>query len=99
MLNWHSCQYLIIYKDLNLCRWTVNLADSLYHVLRKFDRKMFFWVEEHGSADAVFAIGTMEDIYIDTTLTTAPERFVISKIGEGDRKISQLGIHFHHSRT
>lgn len=55
---------------------------------------MLLWVEEHGSTDAVFAIGTMEDIYIDTTLTTAPERFVISKIGEGDRKISQLGVHF-----
>ena len=85
--------------DLNLCRWTVNLADSLYHVLRKFDRKMLLWVEEHGSTDAVFAIGTMEDIHVDATLATTPERLIIGEVGEGDRKIAQLGVHFHHSRT
>ncbi len=32
------------------------------HFLRKLDRQMLLWVEEHGGADAVFAVGTMEDI-------------------------------------
>lgn len=73
MLNWHSCQHLIIYKDLNFCRWTVNLSDSLNHFLWKLDRQMFLWVEEHGGADAVFAVGTMEDIHVDATLATTPE--------------------------
>ena len=73
MFRWHSCQYLIIYKDLNFCRWTVNLTDSLNYLLRKLDRQMLLWVEEHGGADAVFAVGTMEDIHIDATLATTPE--------------------------
>ena len=73
MLNWHSCQHLIIYKDLNFCRWTVNLSDSLNHLLRKLDRQMLLWVEEHGGADAVFAVGAMEDIHVDATLATTPE--------------------------
>ena len=62
-----------IYKDLDFCRWTVNLADSLNHFLRKLDRQMLLWVEEHGGADAVFAVGTMEDIHVDATLATTPE--------------------------
>ena len=60
---------------------------------------MFLWVEEHGGADAVFAVGTMEDIYVDATLATTPERLVIGQVGEGNRKIPQLGVHLHDSRT
>ena len=57
----------------NFCRWTVNLSDSLNYLLRKLDRQMFFWVEEHGGADAVFAVGAMEHIYVDATLAATPE--------------------------
>ena len=62
-----------IYKDLNFCRWTVNLSDSLNHLLRKLDRQMLLRVEEHGGADAVFAVGTMEHIYVDAALAATPE--------------------------
>ena len=81
--------------DLNLCRWTVNLADSLYHVLRKFDRKMLLWVEEHGSTDAVFAIGTMEDIYIDATLTTAQNVSQLSSKTEQKTLTKATNVHAH----
>ena len=88
-----------IYKDLNFCRWTVNLSDSFNYLLRKLDRQMFFWVEEHGGADAVFAVGAMEHIYVDATLATTPERLVIGQVGESNWKITQLGVHLHDSRT
>ena len=65
--------YTLLYRDLNFCRWTVNLTDSLNHLLWKLDRQMFFWIEEHGGTDAVFAVGTMEHIYIDAALATTPE--------------------------
>ena len=60
---------------------------------------MLLWVEEHGGADAVFAVGTMEDIHIDATLTTTPERLVIGQVGKGYGKVAQLGVHLHDSRT
>ena len=60
---------------------------------------MLLWVEEHGGADPVFAVGTMEDIYVDETLATTPARLVIGPIGEGKRKIKKLGLNLHDSRT
>ena len=42
---------------------------------------MLLWVEEHGGADAVFAVGTMEDIHVDATLATTPEWLIIGQVG------------------
>ncbi len=60
---------------------------------------MFLWVEEHGGADAVFAVGAMEDIHVDATFATTPERLVIGQVGESNWKITQLGVHLHDSRA
>ena len=90
---------IIIGLCFKLAAWTVNLLDSLYHFLRKFDRQMLLWVEEHGGADAILAVGAMENIHVDTTLATTPEGLIVGQVGEGDREITQLGVHLHYSRT
>jgi len=82
-----------------LAAWTVYLADSFYHFLRKLDRQVLLWVEEHGGADAILAVGAVEHIHIDAALATTPEGLIVGQVGEGDREITQLGVHLHHSRT
>ena len=99
MFSRHSCQHLIINKDLNFCRWTVNLSDSFNNLLWKFYRQMLFRVEEHGGADAIFAVCAMKHIYIYTTFAATPERLVVCKVGKCNRQISQLSVHFHHGRA
>ena len=68
---------IILYSIRTLCfklaAWTVYLADSFYYLLWEFDRQVLLWVEEHGGADAILAVGTVEHIHVDATLATTPE--------------------------
>ena len=59
------------------------MFDSFYDILWDFCRKMFFWVVEHGGADAVLTASAMQHVDIDATLTTLPKSLVFSEVGEG----------------
>ena len=77
----------------------VNLLYPLYHVVGETHRQMLGRVEEHGGAYTILAIGAMEDVGIDATLTATPERLVVGEILEGHGQIAKLSVHLHHGRA
>jgi len=56
-------------------------------------------IEQHGRADAVTAVGSVEHINVDATLTTAPKGVIVGQFLKGYRPIAQLCIHFHHGSS
>ena len=56
-------------------------------------------IVKHRCADAILTPCSLQDVVIDTAVTAAPEGFVVRQVGEGDRRITQLRIHLHHSRA
>ena len=56
-------------------------------------------IEEHGRADAIFTVGTMQHVLVNTSLTTPPESLIGGEIVEGHRVIAELSVHLHHGRT
>ena len=56
-------------------------------------------IVKHRCADAILTPCSLQDVVIDTAITAAPEGFVVRQVGEGDRRITQLRIHLHHSRA
>lgn len=60
---------------------------------------MLLRIVEHCGADTVTAVCAVEDIDIDASLASAPERLVISEVIERYRMIAELRIHLHNGRT
>jgi hypothetical protein len=76
----------------------LDSSDSLHDLFWYTCRQLLFRVKEHGGADAVAAVGAVEDVAVDAALTSPPEALVIGEVVEGHGKIPQLCVHLHHRR-
>ena len=54
-------------------------------------------VVQHSCADAELTVFSFQDVMVDTSFASFPERFVVCQFVEGDRDVSQFGVHFHNS--
>ena len=56
--------------------------DPFQNLRGQLCRQMFLGVVEHGGADAVAPVGAVENINIDASLASAPERLVVGEVVE-----------------
>ena len=77
----------------------LDSSDSLHDLFWYACRQLLFRIEEHGGADAVAAVGAVEDVAVDASLAASPEALVVGEVVEGHRKVSQLRVHLHHCRA
>ena len=67
---------------------SVYFMNSLQNLRAQFCGQMLLWIVEHCCADAIPAAGAVENVYIDASFTSTPERLVIGKLVECYRMIA-----------
>lgn len=58
-----------------------------------------FGIKEHAGTKAHSSSGPLQNIVIDTTLTSLPKSFVVCQFGKSDRFVTQFRIDLHDSQS